>query len=94
MSTLDRAQRLFADLSRSLEDEIARLQAALYDETDDRRIKALHELIRQSQKALQTVLDEEVRLNRQADKQRPGEGVIDLAQARAEIAGRLARLAG
>jgi hypothetical protein len=36
----------------------------------------------------------EAKLMREADKQRPGEGVIDLAQARAEITRRLARLAG
>jgi hypothetical protein len=52
------------------------------------------ELIRQNRKALQTVLDLEVKLMRETDKQRPGEGVIDLAEARAEIARRLDRLAG
>jgi hypothetical protein len=94
MPTLVRARRLFAGLSRSLEAEIDRLDAALDDETDDGRIKSLHDLIRQSQKALQTVLDQEVKLAREADKQRPEEGVIDLAEARAEITRRLARLAG
>jgi hypothetical protein len=43
---------------------------------------------------LQTVLDLEAKLMREADKQRPGEGVIDLAHARAEITRRLDRLAG
>ncbi len=94
LSILVRARKLFAGLSRSLDGEIDRLQAALETETDESRVKALNELIRQNQKALQTVLDLEAKLMREADKQRPGEGVIDLAQARAEIARRLARLAG
>ncbi len=94
LSALTRARKLFTGLSRSLDGEIDRLQAALETETDESRVKALNELIRQNQKALQTVLDMEAKLMREADKQRPGEGVIDLAQARAEIARRLARLAG
>lgn len=93
-STLARARKLFAGLSRSLEAEIDWLEAALDGEPDDGRIKSLHDLIRQSQKALQTVLDQEARLDRLADKQQPGEGVIDLAEARAEITRRLARLVG
>lgn len=94
LSALARARKLFAGLSRGLDGEIDRLQAALDTETDDGRIKALTELIRQNQKALQTVLDMEAKLMREADRQRPGEGVIDLAEARAEVARRLARLAG
>jgi hypothetical protein len=94
ISTFDRARKLFAGLSRSLEGEIFRLEAALDDEADSGRIKSLHELIRQSQKALQTVLDQEVRLAREGARQRPGDGVIDLAEARSEIARGLARLAG
>jgi hypothetical protein len=94
VSTLARARKLFADLSRSLDSKIDRLQAAQHNETDDGRIRELNDLIRQNQKALQTVLDQEVRLDRQADGQRRGERVIDLADARAEIARRLARLAG
>ncbi len=94
LSILARARKLFAGLSRSLDGEIDRLQAALETETDEGRVKALTELIRQNQKALQTVLDMEAKLMREADKQRPGEGVIDLAHARAEITRRLARLAG
>ncbi len=94
LSILARARKLFADLSRSLDGEIDRLQAALKTEDDAARAKALTDLIRQNQKALQTVLDMEAKLMREADKQRPGEGVIDLAHARAEITRRLARLAG
>ena len=94
LSTLARARKLFADLSRSLDGEIDRLQAALETEDDPARTKELAEKVRQNQKSLQTVLDLEVKLMREADKQRPGEGVIDLAQARAEIDRRIARLAG
>ncbi len=94
LSTLARARKLFAGLSRSLDGEIDRLQTATDIETDTDRIRELNEVIRQNQKALQTVLDMEAKLMREADKQRPGEGVIDLAHARAEITRRLDRLAG
>ncbi len=94
LSTLARARKLFAGLSRSLDGEIDRLQAAKDTENDQERVKSLNELIRQNQKSLQAVLDMEARLMREGDQQRPGEGVIDLAQARAEITRRLDRLAG
>ncbi len=94
LSALARARKLFAGLSRSLDGEIDRLQAALETEDDEGRAKALTDLIRMNQKSLQTVLDSELKLMREADRQRPGEGVIDLAHARAEITRRLARLAG
>jgi hypothetical protein len=94
LSTLARARKLFAGLSRSLDGETDRLRAALETETEKGRVNELTELVRQNQKALQVVLEYEAKLMRQADRQRPGEGVIDLAQARAEIARRLDRLAG
>jgi hypothetical protein len=94
LSTLARARKLFAGLSRSLEGEIDRQQSVLEIETEKDRVKDLTDLIRQNQKALQTVLEYEAKLMREADRQRPGEGVIDLAQARAEIVRRLDRLAG
>ena len=94
LSTLDRARRLFARLSRGLEREIDRLENALEAETERERIKELTDAIRQNQKALQTVLDTECRLMRGAGRARRGEGVIDLAEARAEITRRLDRLAG
>lgn len=93
LSTLDRARKLFANLSGSLECEINRLETALEAETDKERVKGLTDLIRLNQKALQTVLDQEGKLMRGAAKAGHGEGVIDLAEARAEIARRLARLA-
>ena len=94
LSILARARKLVAGLSRSLEGEIDRLQAAKEAEDDLIRAKALDGLIRVNQKSLQTVLDMEAKLMREADQQRPGEGVIDLDQARAEIDRRLDRLAG
>ena len=91
---LSRARKLFADLSRSLEGEIDRLQAAVEIETEASRVKSLTELIRLNQKALQTALDQEARLAVEVEGRRPGREVIDLAEARAEISRRLARLAG
>ena len=93
MSTLVLARKLFADLSCSLDGEIDRLQNAQNFESDVGRIKSLNELIRQNQKALQTVLDMEAKLMHEAKKARPGRDVIDLGEARAEIDRRLARLA-
>lgn len=94
LSSLDRARKLFASLSRSLDAEIDRLEAARDAETEKSRIDDLNDLIRRNQKALQTVLDQECKLMPGAGKARRGEGVIDLAEARAEIARRLDRLAG
>ncbi len=97
LSTLDRARKLFAGLSRSLEGEIERLEAALDADTDKTRAKDLSDLVRITQKTLNTVLAAEVKLMRGAGKAQRGErgeGVIDFAEARAEVARRLARLAG
>lgn len=91
---LTRARKLFAGLSQGLDGEIDRLRAAMDIETDEKRIKALTELIRMNQKALQAVLETEAKLMSEAPKARPGRDVIDLAEARAEIARRLDRLAG
>lgn len=90
---IDRARKLFARLSRGLELEIERLEHALNAETDEKKIEKLTDLIRRNEKALQTVLDREAKLPA-ARRAGRGEGVIDLAEARAEIARRLARLAG
>lgn len=93
LSTLECARRLFADLSRGLEGMIDRLRTAYEAETDIKRINELQEAIRQNQKALQSVLNMEGKLMPGPGKAGRGEGVIDLAQARAEIARRLDRLA-
>lgn len=92
LSVLNRARKLFADLSQSLRGEIDRMQALLEDETGETRIAALTKMIRMNQKALKSVLEEEARLKGPAEEARPGREVIDLAEARAEIARRLARL--
>jgi hypothetical protein len=94
LSTLSCARKLFAGLSRCLEGVIDRQQTALEIETDASKIADMTELVRQNRKALQTVLDTEVMMMRESRKQRPGEGVIDLAEARAEVARRLDRLTG
>lgn len=90
---IDRARKLFASLSSRLEAMIDRFETAIEFETDKARIRDLTELVRMNQKALQTVLDEERKLP-DAAKAGRGEGVIDLAEARAEVARRLDRLAG
>ncbi len=94
LSTLDRARKLFAGLSRSLDGEIDRMQAAVESEPEEDRIKELNGLIRENRRTLNTILELEAKLMREADKQSTDEGVIDLAQAREEIARRLSRLAG
>ncbi len=94
LSTLDRARKLFAGVSRTLEREIESLETALKAETDTDRIDKLNDAIRMNQKALQNVLAMEAKLMPGAGGARRGEGVIDLAEARAEIARRLDRLAG
>ena len=85
------ARRLFARLARALDDEIERLSRLNTADPDEVRVKAVADLIRDTQRALMTVLDFENRLARRD----PGEddGVLDLEAARAEITGRLARLA-
>jgi hypothetical protein len=93
LSTLARARKLFASLSRALEGEIKRLKNASETE-DESQARIRSGVIRQNQRALQLVLELEVNLIRETAKQRPGEGVIDLVQARAEVARRLDRLAG
>lgn len=90
-SILNSARKLLADLSLSLEGEIERLKALMRDETGTTDGKALIETLRQNRKALQTVLDQRAKFG-DAEGGRPGREVIDLGEARAEIARRLARL--
>lgn len=93
LSVLERARRLYAGLARSLEGEIDRLETAPEDEPDIARSRSLVETIRMNQKALQLVLDQEAKLPGGGGL-RPGWDLIDLVEARAEVARRLARLAG
>lgn len=90
---IDRARKLFASTANMLERMIESMEGELDTETDPQRIDKLSDQIRKNQKALQTVLDGERKLPA-ARRAGRGEGVIDLAEARAEIARRLARLAG
>jgi hypothetical protein len=94
LSTLDRARKLFAGLSRSLDGEIDRIQSAVESEPDEEQIRKLNGTIRENWRTLNTILELEAKLMRKADKQSTDEGVIDLAQAREEIARRLSRLVG
>ena len=92
-STLDRARKLFADLSVALEAEIDRLQFQEEGEIDDARIKIVNDLIRQNQKTLGTVLEIEAKLMKQSEaRQNASASVIDMEAARAEITRRLDRL--
>ena len=91
-STLRRARKLFAGMADALEAEIDRLQFKIRADDDEDRIKLVMDLIRSNQKALQTVLDIEVKLMR-ADDRETGRNIIDLEGARAEINRRLDRLA-
>lgn len=88
---LARAQRLFARLADALEGEIERLSGRLRANRNKSRAKAMSELIRETQRALMMVLDFEAKLDRRG----PGDvdGALDLEAARAEITGRLDRLA-
>jgi hypothetical protein len=90
-SILNSAQKLLADLSRGLEGEIERLKALMGDETSGTDFGKLMKAIQMNQKALLTVLDQRVKLE-DAENDRPGREVIDLAEARDEISRRLARL--
>jgi len=93
LPALERARKLFARLSARLDEEIDRLDAAIQTECETNRTRELSELVRQYQKVLTTVLELEAKLEREAEYARPGKDLIDLDQARAEIARRLARLA-
>ncbi len=88
---LNAARKLLADTSAMLELELDRLFEIEVDDTDKDRIKQINELIRSTQKAMQTVLDIELKYG--LDVPGLGDGEIDLEAAREEILGRLARLA-
>lgn len=85
---LDRARRLLADISALLELECDRLFEIEVDPDDDTRIIRIKELIAQTQKAMQTVLD----IEKKAGLGQDGPPQLDLEGAREEILRRLARL--
>ena len=87
------ARSLFADLMSALADEIDRLRA-LKGATDEiAEARRLDDLIRRNQKALQSVLDWQLSMERRRDGPSAGKEVIDLEAARREITRRIARLA-
>ncbi|MEM7422498.1 MAG: hypothetical protein AAF334_02185 [Pseudomonadota bacterium] len=88
-NVLDRARRLLADLSAQLEHESDRLFGVELDEADEARIKTVRGLIAQVQKAMQTVIDIELKAGLSPS---PGAGALDMEAAREEIIGRLSRL--
>ncbi|MEM6971919.1 MAG: hypothetical protein AAF577_03865 [Pseudomonadota bacterium] len=94
---LKTAEGLFASLAGELEREMARLAPSIA-EADEGCARQLQALSRQTQKALQTVLDIEVMILRErrgtTDAAAEEAGVfLDLGAAREEIESRLDRLA-
>lgn len=92
-SILANARRIFAGLAAALEAELDRLQFAEEHERDDDRLAIVADLIKRNEKALQSVVDIRIRLLKQLDVRDLRTELIDLDEARAEIARRLARLA-
>lgn len=80
--------RLVAQLDRALDRFTDMAETA----GEGFRPKEIDELVRQTQRALQTVLDQEARLESLAPAE--ADGALDLDAARDEITSRLARLAG
>lgn len=90
-NVLNRARKLLADISALLELEIDRLFKAELDEGESVRLDEVMGLIKQTQKAMQTVLDLEVKYGLAPYDTRAN---LDLEAARAEIVERLRRLSG
>lgn len=88
---LDRARELLADITSMLQLETERYFRLEFDTRSRPDLEQIQRLIAQTQKAMQTVLDLEIRtgLARPA-----GDAKLDLEEARAEILGRLSRLVG
>ena len=86
---LNRARRLLADISALLELEIERLFDTEIEPDDRVRIDNATDMIRQTQKAMATILEIEAKagLSAMADR-----NAMDLEAARDEILRRLARL--
>ena len=95
-AVLKSARGLFATLSKQLEAEMDRLQFGGDGEMDAeaaKRLEIVQTTIVKAQKALQTVLDIEVKLMGGHGPKLPDPPAINLDDARAEIERRLARLA-
>jgi hypothetical protein len=81
-------------LYRSLSDQLNRAIARLSQPEDDAlpEAKARNEMIKAHQKALQTVLELEQRAAEQDERDAAARRYLDIAAARDEVLGRLARL--
>lgn len=89
---LKTAERLFAQVSRDLARQMKGLDAAI-EAGDAECPRAVEDLAVRTQKALQSVLDLELRLMKAREKAAPAAGAeLDLEAARDEIESRLARL--
>ena len=84
---LGRTFELYRDLSVALRDRITFLKAGVGEDADDK--KTLVESIKDHQRILQTVLDNEGKIGRRSREWAGGTGVLDLDAARAEIVARL-----
>lgn len=86
---LENARTILADISAFLKSRRERLKGALADTEDEAEMKDLEDKLMQTQKSWRLVLDLQAKAGR-ACAHAPA---MDLEQARAEILGRLARLA-
>ncbi|QDL93087.1 hypothetical protein FDP22_15625 [Paroceanicella profunda] len=90
---IGRARRMYEMLSEALASAIADLRDE--EDQDPAGARARLDLIRSHHKALQTVIDIEVSLEKRSREiGGASEGVLDLDAARAEVWRRLARLQG
>lgn len=92
VTSLAVARRVFARAAEALDREVQGLAAPPGGGLDRERIKPIETLVREAQRALLILLEFEAKLDRREADQT--DGALDLEAARAEITGRLARLAG
>ena len=83
---LDRTLELYRDLSVALRDRITFLKAEIGEDAD---CKKTMEALKDHQRHLQTVLDNEAKIGRRSREWAGGAGELDLDAARAEIVARL-----
>ena len=88
-NVLNRARKILADTAALLELEIERYFAEDVEETDEKRMKRLRELITQTQKGMQQILDIETKTGLAF---LVGGRELDLDHAREEILRRLAKI--
>ena len=87
-NVLNRARKILADTAALLDLEIERFFAEEVDESDEKRLKRLRELIAQTQKGMQQILDIEMKSGLTL---LVGGRELDLDHAREEILRRIAR---